>query len=580
VWDFAGQAITHSAHHFFMSAGSVYLLVASNDRNDPARTDVPYWLRLIRAFATADDLTSPVIVVLNKAQTRPMRLDRLALQERYPFICAFVETECENGFGFDELRQALANAAARLPLVDLEFSLAWWSIRKRLEHAQQQSSHLDFASFQALCAAEGVVQEAQQRQFAEVFHALGVVVYFGADQRLRDAAVLNPQWVTRSVFKLLRTAVSDDGQALMSLDDVARVLNSDPSTMQRYIVDLMRRFDLAVPLDDEGRQWLVPQCLWAEQPPLGSEWDAADATRLRYSYAVLPAGLLPRFIARTYLLGGTGMPRWAGGVVLALRGARALVRLDVEGRPQIDVTVLGPAADRLELQGVVVADFNTIHADIPSLGQVLLLGVQGQPETFVPVQTLLADERRHRASAAQSAAGTVTLDATHELNRLNEPAARDSSTRRAQVFISYAHKDSRLKDELLNILKPLRDTNGLIDDWHDGLILPGQCWDDEIARALQQSDIVLMLISSDFIASDYIQQVEIRRAIERADRGQCTVVPVMLWLTDLEGQPIERFDAIPFKGKQPIGKYRPRSDAWYQVSRDLRRLLAVGPTRR
>ncbi|MEL6719807.1 MAG: toll/interleukin-1 receptor domain-containing protein, partial [Bacteroidota bacterium] len=95
-----------------------------------------------------------------------------------------------------------------------------------------------------------------------------------------------------------------------------------------------------------------------------------------------------------------------------------------------------------------------------------------------------------------------------------------------QVFISYAHKDVKAKDRLLTELKILEYLK-LIKAWHDGEILPGGSWDDDIRDALGNSDIVILLISPDFAASSYIFTEELPLILERHIQGKTKVLPVL-----------------------------------------------------
>ena len=197
-----------------------------------------------------------------------------------------------------------------MPIIQHRFKLAWWRIKERLEKAQRKQNYLPYSTFQEICIKEGEHDADRQRFLADVFHALGVALNFGNDERLRNATVLNPRWVTENIYKLLRQGVVDDGSAELTAERVAEVLPGEPEVMRSYLVELMRRFDLAFPVSEHAGRWLVPQRLPAEQPDLGSEWSGlTDATRLRYYYQVIQEGLLPRFISRTYPLSCSGLAR-------------------------------------------------------------------------------------------------------------------------------------------------------------------------------------------------------------------------------------------------------------------------------
>ena len=89
-----------------------------------------------------------------------------------------------------------------------------------------------------------------------------------------------------------------------------------------------------------------------------------------------------------------------------------------------------------------------------------------------------------------------------------------------EVFIAYSHADERLKQKLLKHLSPLRRT-GLVQTWHDGCIRAGVDWEREIGQHLNSSHIILLLISSSFIDSDYCYSVEMKRAIKAVVFTSC-----------------------------------------------------------
>jgi formylglycine-generating enzyme required for sulfatase activity len=118
------------------------------------------------------------------------------------------------------------------------------------------------------------------------------------------------------------------------------------------------------------------------------------------------------------------------------------------------------------------------------------------------------------------------------------------------VFFSYSHKDEALRDELANHLKILK-LEGVITDWHDRQILPGDEWDREIKESLNSAQIILLLISSDFIASQYCWDIEIKRAMERHEAGEACVIPVILRSCMWSSAPFGRLQALP-KNAAPV----------------------------
>jgi hypothetical protein len=112
--------------------------------------------------------------------------------------------------------------------------------------------------------------------------------------------------------------------------------------------------------------------------------------------------------------------------------------------------------------------------------------------------------------------GTVALGSA--------PGARKTAS---SVFIAYSHVDSATKSELLKHLEPLSHLK-LVETWHDGKIKAGEEWDKAIADKLKSADIILLLVSIDFINSRYCYEVELETAMERHEAGTARVIPVIL----------------------------------------------------
>jgi hypothetical protein len=141
------------------------------------------------------------------------------------------------------------------------------------------------------------------------------------------------------------------------------------------------------------------------------------------------------------------------------------------------------------------------------------------------------------------------------------------------VFISYAHEDARLRQQLETHLKLLQ-REGLISTWHDQQIGAGTEWRGQINAHLNSAHVILLLISSDFLASDYCYDVEMRRALERHDAGEARVIPVILRPVDnWRNAPFAKLQALPQGGK-PITLWRPRDRAYADVAAGIR--TAIG----
>lgn len=143
-----------------------------------------------------------------------------------------------------------------------------------------------------------------------------------------------------------------------------------------------------------------------------------------------------------------------------------------------------------------------------------------------------------------------------------------------KLFISYAHEDEGDKEELEKRLKPYVRSKK-IDSWNDRAILPGTEWDDEIKKQMNTADVIIFLVSPDFIASDYIYDVEIAKAIERYDNGDLIIVPIVIRPSDLSELKIKKFQALP-RNAQAISTWNNEDEAWLNVIQGLKRIFDRG----
>lgn len=137
-----------------------------------------------------------------------------------------------------------------------------------------------------------------------------------------------------------------------------------------------------------------------------------------------------------------------------------------------------------------------------------------------------------------------------------------------RVFLSYSHVDENYRNELEKHLTALK-YQGIIESWHDRRIAPGEDWADRIDDELRRADIILLLISSDFIASKYCYEIEMMEALARHGRGEAVAIPIILRPCDWTGLPFNKLQALPKDGKA-VSKYPSLDDAFLEITQGLR----------
>ncbi|WP_133510145.1 TIR domain-containing protein [Candidatus Thiosymbion oneisti] len=142
-----------------------------------------------------------------------------------------------------------------------------------------------------------------------------------------------------------------------------------------------------------------------------------------------------------------------------------------------------------------------------------------------------------------------------------------------KVFISYSHHDEEDKDELVKHLSLLK-RNGHIDDWHDREIDAGIDWKASIDSALESSEIIILLVSSNFLHSDYCMDVELEQALARHQTNKARVVPVVVRPCDWKDSGFSKLEVLPRDGR-PIVKWDDKDDAWLDVVEGLKKVITA-----
>jgi len=151
------------------------------------------------------------------------------------------------------------------------------------------------------------------------------------------------------------------------------------------------------------------------------------------------------------------------------------------------------------------------------------------------------------------------------------PRGEETGRRRLSVFVSYTHRDEDLRAQLDRHLSALR-IEGLIDTWHDRHIRYGTMWRDEIDSNLEAADVILLLISADFLASRYCRDVEMKRAMQRHREGTAQVIPIILRDCDWHGLDVTELQAMPQDGRA-VTSWPNQDEAFSQIVKGIRHVV-------
>ena len=369
IWDFGGQEIMHATHQFFLTKRSLYLLVLDS-RLTQEENRIEYWLKIIQSFGGE----SPVLIVGNKIDQHQLDIDRTGLQKKYPNIVGILETSAATGAGIEELKVAITEQVNNLPHVRDPLPETWFTVKTKLEGLGRESNFITHDKYLDLCAENEVSDETSQRTLIGFLHDLGVVLHFQDDPRLEALGILNPQWVTNGVYKILNAHALFQNKGVLHRSMLDDILNFPeyPANKRLFIVDMMRKFELCYDIEPD-RVFLVPDLLPKDEPKL----DFQGVPAFEYLYPVLPSSVMTRFIVR--------MNRhicenqvWRSGVLLQFDKNRALVKADPEDRT-VRISIDGLEHTRRDALSAIRTHLNEIHASIKGLNPKRRVPIPGAP---------------------------------------------------------------------------------------------------------------------------------------------------------------------------------------------------------
>jgi hypothetical protein len=143
-------------------------------------------------------------------------------------------------------------------------------------------------------------------------------------------------------------------------------------------------------------------------------------------------------------------------------------------------------------------------------------------------------------------------------------------TEALSIFISYSHKDEKFKDDLVKHLSPLKRL-GLVEDWNDRKIAAGSEWDQVISENLEKANIILLLVSIDFITSKYCYDVELERALDRHAKGEAVVVPIVVRNCLWQHTPFAKLQALP-KDAKAVSSWGDQDDAFTTIAESIKQI--------
>jgi internalin A len=592
IWDFGGQEIYHATHQFFLTKRSLYVLVADTRKED---TDFYWWLKTVELWSD----NSPALIIKNEKQDRQCDINDRQLRGEFTNLEKILATNLETNRGLPEVQVAIQQYISQLPHVGTPLPKLWVRIRAALENYSR--NYIPVVEYYDLCRTNGLTDPGEMLKVSQYLHDLGVCLHFQDDKVLKHTVILKPEWGTTAVYKVLDNKTVRDQQGCFTQKDLANIWSdSQYAAMRDELLQLMMNFKLCYEIPGHADTYIAPHLLPTSPP--NYEWDEGNNLILRYEYEFMPKGILTRFVVDMHRFIENQTLVWRNGVVLNNGRARAEVIEHYRYRKgEIKIRVAG--VHRKELFSIIDFKFTELHDGFERLKYDTFIPCNceqcqdSQTPSSYPLERLrqfLGDRQpiqcpqsyklldvRRLLDDAMMQTEEPDVDArfggrspkTHSSRRTatrNAPVT-PTPTPRNQVFVSYSHQDQEWLTQLKKHLKPMmRKTQNLVV-WEDTQIQPGAEWRKEIEAALAAAKVAVLLVSPDFLNSDFIAENELPPLLAAAQAEGLQILWVPLTYSLFEETDIEKYQAA-HSPSQPLKMLSDaeRDQAWVMICKKIK----------
>ncbi|HEX6704976.1 MAG TPA: TIR domain-containing protein [Albitalea sp.] len=602
LWDLGGQDEYRLIHQLFIHDTELALMLLDATRGASACDDVREWNGRLEAQRRGRRTTK--LLVGSKLDKGDACVDKLAV-DRLKADCGahdFWPLSAKTGWGMEPFRQALAkcidwSALAGIVRSELaqrvndiiQLAREQGDVVLALRELEQRLGQMDAEPIDPKAVDAAIDHLARQGVIADTRAASGerlLVLNIGEIERYAGSLI----FAAKEALRTRGVPVLDERELGRPDAEFPRIAREDrlPPARERIVLEGVL-------------QVLVERGICLRQPgllvfpslmPLGGD-DAipeADSVALYYDFTGPIDTLYAALVAQAAVSNEFGRVRLSRGCATfelpdgALCGLRRKARQS--GRGHLDIffssstTIETSKLFRrfvegfLRNNGVAVTEAVEIRCStcshLFSESDVRGRIEGGQPDIYCPSghatqidrAVLLAQQTTPELESRLAALKTVIEQGLQQ--------AAGQATRalgRLPIFVSYSHLDDDLRQALSRHLSVLKN-EGVVEIWDDREIVPGDEWEGEIDARLDEARIVVFLVSANFLASRYCAQ-ETARALKRRERGEATVIPVVLRHCDWRNSPLGALQALPQDG-QPVKAFADPDAAWTHVVAGLR----------
>jgi internalin A len=617
-WDYGGQDYYHGTHQMFLHKNNVYLILWYPNP-EKEHENYAYWLGAVAHFAKGE--YAPIFLVQSRMDEFPHKHLFDSEKLKYYKISAdnihyLSAKEADNqdfalGTGkhwrnFEIFEKDLQLFIADNPITQGRIPLYYQSIREAIfnDTTHQLPISCSLSDFKNIFATALQDQSDELKGLLEYLHLAGAAVQFEDIAQYQDAIFLNPPRLASQIYDILdkKHLLKTDGE-LKEETIKSALLKTYPAEkiddILKLYIELMLHFKLIFEPKqadkNKGRLFIAPQYL--PEQSSGSLLPFLEETMpisfVLYFEDYLHLGTVFSMIA-TFGNLAEHQNFWRYGVVFKLFGLQVLAYADADKRLIRFRIQEGPQKFKVGKYLFHCITTNSFPEQVPAeypeqttfktqMPSGLAISTDGLHFAYVDK---IAQQLKNRQTKVDS---FILKTEDNKLIKTSEHVFQafnawhhfifgDKTQNPKKVFLSYSHKDEAYRERLEIHLSMLK-REGHIDAWHDRKIQAGDDWNQQIEENLRQADVIIFMLSPDFLASDYIWNKELKIAQERLKRKEAvTLVPILLRhcdTTNLELLEKQRLPPTYSDSLKWVADYPNPDVAYLEIVKGLRAILTT-----
>lgn len=548
-------------------------------------------------------IATPILVVQNKVDKDGIQfLQYQSIKERFANVYDFANVSLKTKMRLGMLDNAINEAIQQMTIAQTTLPWSRHIVRKQLNQFSNGKFSMHISELQQLFNqwvktaflqekgygmandSELLFNEATTTDHCTYLTQIGELLFFpeSENEQLRNIVFYNVNDLTKAIYDIFMVAIKKEGR--FTEKDIAQSLGYPQfNEACAHLVDLMLQFKLIFKLPKPKNAFIAPLYL-PKQPNNAMQILLQHFEGVLYRYAkkggFIHKNILLEFFAKfgEFTLSDVVQQRtyyyfWRNGIVLQSRDEVILVEFVIENNN--DTTKTNAVINVSSLNAVRSTQSALMHKVNTFLQQLCSQWrfereISNDGLHFVPFSLVNRFKEQKQAFFSYEGSNFKLVDFASYFKD-------DEILQPKKVFISYSKEDLSHTKRLLTHLSILQ-RQGYIESWFDRAMLAGEEWDKRIKEELKQADIVLFLISSDFLATDYIWNTDIKAALENQRTQGQLLVPILLrkclWEENLS--PFGTLQAIPRSTEQaneeltPITLWNNQDSAWTEVAEQIK----------